>query len=270
MKIMDGHEVARYFKELIRQGVPADLIPCLEVIQVGNDPASNVYIRSKQKAFEDMGWSFLHVTGPEDSTAHEIKRAIRTLNEDPSVHGIMVQLPLPATINPEEVLSDIAPEKDVDGFNPVSHFLPCTALGIRLMLDYYNIPIQGKHAVVVGRSDIVGKPTANELLADNATVTMCHSYTPNLAAFTQQADILVVAAGKPKLITGDMVKPGAVVIDVGINRVDGKLVGDVDFETVKDVAEWITPVPGGVGPMTVTGLLMNTINAAMEVQQCPT
>lgn len=260
-KIMDGREVARICKEYVRQSVPANVVPSLTAIQVSNDPASNVYIRNKRKAFEDMGWRFRHIVLPECST-DGIKHFIRELNADDSVHGIIVQLPLPDTIDQEDVLWEIAPEKDVDGFNPISDFVPCTTLGIMSMLASYGIQIQGKHAVVVGRSEIVGKPTAKNLLANDATVTVCHSRTPNLAEFTRTADILVVAAGKPNLITADMVKPGAVVIDVGINRVEGKLVGDVDFDGVKNVAGWITPVPGGVGVMTVASLLVNTLRAA--------
>lgn len=260
-KIMDGRKVALFCKEYIHRSIPANLTPCLAVIQVGNDLAGTVYVRNKRKAFEDMGWGFRHIVLPECST-DGIKHFIRELNADASVHGIIVQLPLPSTIDTEEVLAEISPDKDVDGFNHASAFVPCTTFGIMQMLAYYGIQIEGKHAVVVGRSDIVGKPTAKNLLANNATVTMCHSYTPDLAEHTRMADILVVAAGKPKLITADMVKPGAVVIDVGINRVDGKLVGDVDFDTVKDVAGWITPVPGGVGVMTVASLLFNTLIAA--------
>lgn len=260
--IMDGRDVSRVCKEIIREDNSAHLTPCLAVIQVGNDPASDVYVRNKKRAFEEMCWGFRHVTLPDTCTQHELVQVISILNEDKTVHGIIVQLPLPAAFIPEEILMEIAPEKDVDGFNPASDFVPCTALGIMQMFGYYGIEIHGKHAVVVGRSNIVGKPTAKNLLANNATVTVCHSFTPDLAHHTRQADILVVAAGKPGLITADMVKPGAVVIDAGINRVNGKVVGDVDFDGVKDVAGWITPVPGGVGVMTVTSLLYNTLTAA--------
>ena len=263
-QILDGHEVARYYREALGK---VRCAPCLAVVQVGDDPASDAYIRGKRRAFEALGWGFRHVHLPGDCMTANVVDTVERLAADDGVHGVIVQLPLPEGIDKDAVLGTIPPEKDVDGFGCGALYMPCTALGIRQMLKHYSIPIAGKHAVVVGRSDIVGSPTALMLLAEDATVTICHSKTPDLAAHTRQADILVVAVGRPQMITADMVKPGAVVIDAGISRVDGKLVGDVDFDKVKDVAGWITPVPGGVGPMTVTGLLINTLQACRSAKR---
>lgn len=262
-QILDGREVARYYREALGK---VRCAPCLAVVQVGDDEASDAYIRSKYRAFEELGWGFRYVHLPGDCVTADVVDTVERLAADDGVHGVIVQLPLPEGIDKDAALNVIPAHKDVDGFG-CKAYMPCTAIGIGLMLKYYGIPITGKHAVVVGRSDIVGSPAALMLLAEDATVTVCHSKTLDLAAHTRQADILVVATGKPHLITADMVKPGAVVIDAGISRVDGKLVGDVDFDKVKDVAGWITPVPGGVGPMTVTGLLINTLQACRSAKR---
>jgi methylenetetrahydrofolate dehydrogenase (NADP+)/methenyltetrahydrofolate cyclohydrolase len=246
--------------------------PGLAVVLVGDSPASQVYVRNKVKACEDNG---LHsVMEKYDATLSEamLLERIAALNADPKIHGILVQLPLPAHIDAHKVLEAIAPEKDVDGFH-ISNagllmtgqplFRPCTPYGVMKMLESIEFPVRGAHAVVVGASNIVGKPQAMLLLQAGATVTICNSKTRDLGYHTRHADILVVATGKRNIVTADMIKPGAVVIDVGMNRDDnGKLCGDVDFEHAKDVAGWITPVPGGVGPMTITMLLVNTIEAA--------
>lgn len=262
-RILDGREVARYYREALEK---VRCSPCLAVVQVGDDPASNAYIRSKRRAFEELGWGFRHAHLPADCMTVNVVDTVQALGADDGVHGVIVQLPLPEGIDKDAVIGAIPLHKDVDGFG-CEMYIPCTALGIRQMLKHYSIPIAGKHAVVVGRSDIVGAPTALMLLAEDATVTICHSKTPDLAVHTRQADILVVAVGKPQMITAEMVKPGAVVIDAGINRVDGKLVGDVDYDKVKAVAGWITPVPGGVGPMTVTGLMINTLQACRSAKR---
>lgn len=260
-------DVARRTEELKRRGV----VPGLSVILVGEDPASKVYVGQKEKACRETGFKSDLLRLPETTTQAELLSLIGRLNGDPSVHGILVQLPLPAGIDPEAVIAAIDPGKDVDGFHPVNighlvsgvgGMVPCTPLGIVRMLESYRIPLAGKHAVVVGRSSIVGKPLAHLLLARDCTVTICHSRTPDLAYFTRQADILVAAVGRPRLIKADMVKPGAVVVDVGINRLETGLVGDVDFDAVREVAGWITPVPGGVGPLTIAMLLENTLDSA--------
>jgi methylenetetrahydrofolate dehydrogenase (NADP+)/methenyltetrahydrofolate cyclohydrolase len=260
-------DVARRTEELKRRGV----VPGLSVILVGEDPASKVYVGQKEKACRETGFKSDLLRLPETTTQAELLSLIGRLNGDPSVHGILVQLPLPAGIDPEAVIAAIDPAKDVDGFHPVNighlvsgvgGMVPCTPLGIVRMLESYRIPLAGKHAVVVGRSSIVGKPLAHLLLARDCTVTICHSRTPDLAYFTRQADILVAAVGRPRLIKADMVKPGAVVVDVGINRLETGLVGDVDFDAVREVAGWITPVPGGVGPLTIAMLLENTLDSA--------
>lgn len=260
-------DVARRTEELKRRGV----VPGLSVILVGEDPASKVYVGQKEKACRETGFKSDLLRLPETTTQAELLSLIGRLNGDPSVHGILVQLPLPAGIDPEAVIAAIDPAKDVDGFHPVNighlvsgvgGMVPCTPLGIVRMLESYRIPLAGKHAVVVGRSSIVGKPLAHLLLARDCTVTICHSRTPDLAFFTRQADILVAAVGRPRLIKADMVKPGAVVVDVGINRLETGLVGDVDFDAVREVAGWITPVPGGVGPLTIAMLLENTLDSA--------
>ena len=245
--------------------------PCLAVIMVGENPASATYVRNKERACQKVGIDSLPVFLPEDTTQETLHAQIDRLNADPSVHGILVQLPLPAQLNEAEALMRVSAAKDVDGFHALNAgFLlqgspavaPCTPQGILYMLKKAQVPLDGAHAVVLGRSNIVGKPVAMLLLRENCTVTLCHSHTRSLAGITRQADILVAAIGRPRFVTADMVKPGAAVIDVGINRVDGKLCGDVDYEAVSEVAGWITPVPGGVGPMTVAMLMENTLEAA--------
>ena len=246
--------------------------PGLAVIVVGDNPASQVYVRNKVKACEDVGFHSVLERYSAELGEEELLARIATLNADPSIHGILVQLPLPEHIAAERVLEAIAPEKDVDGFHVANagalmvgqpSFKPCTPYGCMKILESIDYPVRGARAVIVGASNIVGKPMAILLLQAGATVTICNSKTRDLAHHTKDADILVVATGKPKMISGDMVKNGAVVIDVGINRLpDGKLCGDVDFDTAKYIAGWITPVPGGVGPMTITMLLMNTLESA--------
>ena len=245
--------------------------PGLAVILVGNDPASEIYVRNKGRACDDTGIRSETLRMPEETTQEQLEGEIRRLNADPAIHGILVQLPLPRHLDETRALMAIAPEKDVDGFHPVNAgkllagqdtVLPCTPRGALHMLKSTGVPLSGREAVVVGRSNIVGKPMALLLLRENCTVTLCHSRTADLAEHTRRADILVAAVGKPGLITGDMVKPGAVVIDVGINRVDGKVVGDCDFASVSEKAGWLTPVPGGCGPMTIAMLMANTVEAA--------
>jgi methylenetetrahydrofolate dehydrogenase (NADP+) / methenyltetrahydrofolate cyclohydrolase len=249
--------------------------PGLAVIVVGENPASQVYVRNKVKACEDVGFHSVLERYSAEFSEQELLDRIATLNADPTIHGILVQLPLPDHIAAERVLEAIAPDKDVDGFHVANagalmvgqpSFKPCTPYGCMKILESIDYPIRGARAVIVGASNIVGKPMAMLLLQAGATITICNSKTRDLAHHTKDADILVVATGKPKMITGDMIKTGAVVIDVGINRLpDGKLCGDVDFDTAKYVGGWITPVPGGVGPMTITMLLMNTLEAAEKV-----
>ena len=249
--------------------------PALAVILVGADPASQVYVRNKVSACEQAGLrSILETYGAELREAELLAR-IHTMNQDDAIHGILVQLPLPPHIDAQRVIEAISPRKDVDGFHVASAgalmvgqpgFRPCTPLGCMRMLEHIGMgKLRGKHAVVVGRSNIVGKPMALMLLAADATVTIAHSATPDLAATCRQADVLVAAVGRPRMITGSMIKPGAVVLDVGINRLpDGSLCGDVDFGSAQDVAGWITPVPGGVGPMTIAMLLANTVQACEQ------
>jgi len=262
-------EVAHRVQALKARGVQ----PRLSIILVGENPASQVYVRSKVADSEQTGLAATLERYPAELTEAELLARIATLNADPAVHGILVQLPLPAHMNANAVIEAIAPAKDVDGFHVASAgalmvgqpgFRPCTPYGCMRMLESIGLrDLKGKHAVVIGRSNIVGKPMAMMLLAANATVTICHSGTPDLGALTRQADIVVAAVGKRKVLTADMIKPGAVVIDVGMNRDDaGKLCGDVDFAGVRAVAGWITPVPGGVGPMTRAMLLVNTLEAA--------
>ena len=246
--------------------------PGLAVIVVGDNPASAVYVRNKVKACEEVGFHSVLERYETEMNEEALLARIATLNADPAIHGILVQLPLPAHIASERVLEAIAPQKDVDGFHVANagalmvgapEFKPCTPYGCMKLLESIEYPLRGARAVVVGASNIVGKPMAMLLLQAGATVTICNSKTRDLAHHTKDADVLVVATGKPKMITGDMIKSGSVVIDVGINRLpDGKLCGDVDFDTAKYIAGWITPVPGGVGPMTITMLLMNTLEAA--------
>jgi methylenetetrahydrofolate dehydrogenase (NADP+) / methenyltetrahydrofolate cyclohydrolase len=248
------------------------ITPGLAVVLVGENPASQVYVRNKVKACADNGLHSVLEKHPADMSEAALLALVDKLNQDPSIHGILVQLPLPPHMDAQKVIEAIAPEKDVDGFHVASAgalmvgrpgFWPCTPYGCMKMLESINYDLKGKHAVVIGRSNIVGKPMALMLLQKNATVTICHSATKDLKAQTLQADVIVAAVGKRNVLTADMVKPGAVVIDVGMNRNDeGKLCGDVDFEGVRQVASHITPVPGGVGPMTITMLLVNTIEAA--------
>ena len=252
-------------------------VPHLAVILVGDDPASQSYVRGKAKACETIGIRNTTILKPSDISQEELLGEIASLNADGSVDGILVQLPLPPHIDENTVINSISREKDVDGFHPLNVAalwmkqpctVPCTPQGIIRILDAAGVEIQGKRAVVIGRSQIVGLPTAKLLLDRNATVTICHSKTKDLAAITRQADILVVAIGRPRFVTADMVSPGAVVIDVGVNRdpETGKLCGDVDFDAVKDMASVITPVPGGVGPMTITCLMENTISCFLGRQ----
>jgi methylenetetrahydrofolate dehydrogenase (NADP+)/methenyltetrahydrofolate cyclohydrolase len=274
-RIIDGKKIAAQVREEVRQEASAlrertGKVPGLAAVLVGDDPASATYVRSKRKACEEVGIaSWLHALPP-DTPQADLLALIRTLNQDSAVSGILVQLPLPKPLDERTVLEAVDPRKDVDGFtfgnigrlveNQVL-FAPCTPLGILELLDREGIAIQGKDAVVVGRSEIVGKPVGMLLLHRHATVTLCHSRTADLAGHCRRADILVAAVGRPRLITGGMVKPGGTVIDVGINRVDGQLVGDVDFASAAERAGRITPVPGGVGPMTVALLLRNTLRA---------
>ena len=273
---IDGKEVSSAVRDRITAEVAQlkekGITPGLAVIIVGNDPASRVYVNNKKKGCEQTGMNSFEYAMPEETTTEELIALIEKLNCDKDVHGILCQLPVPKHIDEEKVLNAISPEKDVDAFHPVNcgkvmtgdyTFAPCTPAGMVEMLKYYNIPVAGKHCVIIGRSNIVGKPMAMLMLKNNATVTVCHSRTENLAEITKQADILVAAVGKPNFVTADMVKDGAVVLDVGINRMeDGKLCGDVDFNGVCEKTSFITPVPGGVGPMTITMLLNNTLKAA--------
>ena len=260
-------EIAKRVAGLKKRGV----MPGLAVILVGNDPASEIYVRNKGKGCEETGIYSRTIHLPEDTTQEELESEIGKLNADPAIHGILVQLPLPKQLDEQAALAKILPEKDVDGFHLINagHMMTgtegviaCTPRGALHMIKSTGIDLNGKEAVVIGRSNIVGKPMAMLLLRENCTVTICHSRTKDLAEHTRRADILVAAVGKAGFVTADMVKPGAVVIDVGINRVDGKVCGDVDFEPVKEKASWITPVPGGVGKMTITMLLDNTVEAA--------
>ena len=276
--IIDGKKISQIAREDIKRRSAefekeTGIKPGLAVVIVGEDPASKVYVRNKKRSCEEVGfYSEVHEM-PESVTMEELLLKIEEIKSNEKIHGILVQLPLPKHLDESLVINAIPPEKDVDAFHPINtgkimigdySFLPCTPAGIMKMLEYENIPVEGKKCVVVGRSNIVGKPMAMLLLQANGTVTVCHSKTRNLAAETREADILVVAIGKPDFITADMVKDGAVVIDVGMNRkADGKLTGDVDFASVSEKASAITPVPGGVGVMTITMLLENTLKAAM-------
>ena len=274
-KIIDGKAIAKEMRgdlakqvvELTKQGRQ----PGLAVVLVGDDPASAVYVRSKKRACEEVGINSVIHRLPGETTQAELLSLVEELNQDPKIHGILVQLPLPQGLNEEIVINAISPKKDVDGFHPINvgnlhigqkGFVPCTPAGVVELVKRTEVPIAGKNVVVLGRSNIVGKPVASLFLRENATVTICHSRTQDVAAECRRADILIAAVGKPKLVQKDWVKPGAVVIDVGINRVDGEIVGDVDFEQVHEVAGAITPVPGGVGPMTIAMLLKATVDTA--------
>ena len=274
-KILDGAAMALEVEKELKQRVDAlrekNVVPGLCVILVGNDPASQTYVANKEKACARLGIHSQTLRMGAETTQAELEASIERANEDEAIHGILVQLPLPAYLDEHRALALIRPEKDVDGFHAVNMgrlargeecVVACTPKGALHMLKAAGVPIAGKNAVVIGRSNIVGKPMALLLLQENATVTICHSRTENLAEYTRRADILVAAVGKPRFVTADMVKEGAAVLDVGINRVDGKLCGDVDFETVKEKAGWISPVPGGVGKMTIAMLMENTVSAA--------
>ncbi|MBH1964444.1 MAG: bifunctional methylenetetrahydrofolate dehydrogenase/methenyltetrahydrofolate cyclohydrolase FolD [Comamonadaceae bacterium] len=278
-QIIDGNAVAKQLRTEVAQRTAAlkgkGITPGLAVILVGEDPASKVYVGKKVQACEEAGLHSVLERYDADLTEAALLARVEALNQDPSIHGILVQLPLPAHIDAHKVIESISPAKDVDGFHVASAgalmtgtpgFWSCTPYGCIKLLESTGIDLRGKHAVVIGRSNNVGKPMALMLLQKNATVTICHSATKDLKAHTLQADVIVAAVGRRDTLTADMVKPGAVVIDVGMNRNDqGKLCGDVDFANVKEVAGWITPVPGGVGPMTVTMLLVNTLEAAERV-----
>jgi methylenetetrahydrofolate dehydrogenase (NADP+)/methenyltetrahydrofolate cyclohydrolase len=267
-----GQEIRNELAERINTLKNQDITPGLAVILVGNNSASKTYVSNKQKTCEALGMHSRLLSFQSDLSEDELVEAIHSLNNDPKIHGILVQLPLPKQITESKVLAAISPDKDVDGFHPINvgkmmlgqeTFLPCTPYGVMKLLEYSGIEIAGKHAVVIGRSHIVGKPMGQLLLQKDATVTYAHSKTPNLKEITLQADILVVAVGRTKMITSEYVKEGAVVIDVGMNRDENnRLCGDVDFESVKDKASFITPVPGGVGPMTITMLMANTVQSA--------
>jgi methylenetetrahydrofolate dehydrogenase (NADP+) / methenyltetrahydrofolate cyclohydrolase len=292
-RLIDGKAIAQETEAAVAAAIARlDFKPGLVAVRVGNDPASEIYVRNKAKKARELGLQGTELVFPASLSEAELLEEVERLNRDPDVDGILVQLPLPKQIDPRKVIDAISPAKDVDGFHPITvgllhlgrpSFAPCTPAGVIRLLESTGQEIAGKHAVVIGRSDIVGKPMAALLLGRNATVTICHSRTADLAAITRQADILVAAIGRPIMVTAEMVKPGAIVIDVGMNRVGPEfaanlahdaeksrllekngsvLVGDVDFARVRDVASWITPVPGGVGPMTIAMLMMNTVQAA--------
>ena len=274
-RIIDGKSIAKELRESLAPRVAAlkeqGITPGLTVIVGGDDPASAIYVRNKERACVKLGMNSQVLRFPAETTREEILNTVRLLNQDDSVHGILVQLPLPRHIDEHAVLRAIDPDKDVYGFHAMNAgrlmngepgFVACTPKGVMRLLEVSGVELDGKNAVVVGRSNIVGKPMALLLLQKNCTVTIAHSHTKDLAAVTRSADILVVAVGRAGFITGDMIKPGAAVMDVGINRVDGKVVGDVDFESAKEVASCITPVPGGVGAMTIAMLMENTVEAA--------
>lgn len=276
-KLINGKEIAADVRQQVateveartRQGLRQ---PGLAVVLVGNDPASHVYVGNKRKACDEAGIRSVSYDLPEDTSQMALEALVDELNEDPSVDGILVQLPLPGHLDADPILVKIRPDKDVDGFHPYNigrlmqrkpTLRPCTPAGIITLLDSIGTPYKGQHAVIVGASNIVGRPMSMELLLKGATITVCHRFTPDLEKFVREADILIAAVGKPGLIEGDWVKPGATVIDVGINRMeDGKLHGDVDFSAAAERAAYITPVPGGVGPMTIATLLQNTLYAA--------
>lgn len=275
MNIIDGKAVSAAVKDEVKEQVAAlkkdGGVPCLAVVLVGDDPASKVYVRNKKRACEYCGIKSLEYILDKTASEQQLLDLIDVLNNEPTVHGILVQLPLPPHINEQKIINAISEQKDVDAFHPANvgrlmtgnpDFLPCTPAGVMEMLKKYNIETAGKDCVIIGRSNIVGKPMAMLMLSANSTVTVCHSKTKNLKEKCLSADILIAAIGKPKFVTADMVKDGAVVIDVGINRTeDGKLCGDVDFDEVSKKASYIAPVPGGVGPMTIATLMKNTLTA---------
>jgi len=277
-QIINGKEIAESVRQEISKEVQQlrekNVVPGLAVILVGDNQASQTYVRHKQKACEDLGMHSVLIKKPADLSQEELIQSIAELNQDDSIHGILVQLPLPGHIQEKAIIEAISPEKDVDGFHPINigrmmtgqdAFLPCTPYGVMVMLEYIDYDLEGKHVVIVGRSNIVGKPAGQLFLNANATVTYCHSRTKDLAYYTKQADVVVAAVGKRDTITSDHIKEGAVVIDVGMNRNDeGKLCGDVAFDDVKNKASYITPVPKGVGPMTITMLMKNTVKSAQK------
>lgn len=280
--IIDGKAVAREIQKQIKEEVEGlkrrwGMVPGLAVVLVGDDPASHLYVKNKEKACNEVGIRSREHLLPASIAEKELLSLIHNLNRDKEIHGILVQLPLPAHISSDKVLGAVSPQKDIDGFHPVNQgillmggegFKPCTPMGIMKLLDSVGCDPKGKNATVVGRSNIVGKPVALMLLARHATVTLCHSRTAHLRDEVSRADIVVVAIGKAGLVRGDWIKPGAVVIDVGVNRLpNGKLAGDVEFDSAKERASWISPVPGGVGPMTICMLLYNTLRAAKESLQ---
>ncbi|WHY55043.1 bifunctional methylenetetrahydrofolate dehydrogenase/methenyltetrahydrofolate cyclohydrolase FolD [Peribacillus simplex] len=277
-QIINGKEIAESVRQEISKEVQQlrekNIVPGLAVILVGDNQASQTYVRNKQKACEDLGMHSVLIKKPAELSQEELIQSIAELNQDDSIHGILVQLPLPGHIQEKAIIEAISPEKDVDGFHPINigrmmtgqdAFLPCTPYGVMVMLEYIDYDLEGKHVVIVGRSNIVGKPAGQLFLNADATVTYCHSRTKDLAYYTKQADVVVAAVGKRDTITSDHIKEGAVVIDVGMNRNDeGKLCGDVAFDEVKEKASYITPVPKGVGPMTITMLMKNTVKSAQK------
>jgi len=277
--ILDGKKIAEMRQKILKEEIGSSgLSPRLATVIVGSDPASQMYIRMKHRACEQVGIGSAGIELPEEATTRQVLEAVTQLNNDDDIHGILVQLPLPKYVDSERVIAAVRPDKDVDGFNPFNlgllfsgrpRFVPCTPKGIMTLLAEYKIELAGTRAVVIGRSIDVGRPMAALLTNADATVTVCHSKTKDLIYEVNRADILVSAVGKAHFITREMVKPGAVVIDVGINQLNGKLVGDVDFAAVKDIASAITPVPGGVGPMTIATLMENTYRAAI-VRTCET
>lgn len=276
--ILDGKATAKKIREKLTNEVTElkenGITPKLAVIMVGDDNSSKIYVRNKSKACEEIGIEFTEYLLTEQTTQKELLDLINELNNNKEINGILLQSPIPKHLDINEAFRSISPEKDVDGFNPVNvgklvlgqnTFISCTPFGIIKLLEEYNVPIEGKNAVIIGRSNIVGKPMSQCLLNKNATVTICHSKTANLREYTKNADILVAAIGKPKFVTKDMVKEGAIIIDVGINRnEEGKVCGDVDFEDIKDITSYITPVPGGVGPMTIAMLMNNVVKATKK------
>lgn len=277
-KIIDGKALAKTIRGNLKSEVEDlkknGIQPKLAVIMVGEDKASKIYVKNKSKACEELGIEYEEYLLKEETTMEKLLNLIHKLNNDDKIHGILLQSPLPKHLNIDEAFREISPDKDVDGFNPVNvgklclnqdGFVSCTPNGVVKMLEEYNIPTEGANTVIIGRSNIVGKPLVQCLLNKNATVTVCHSKTKDIEKITQKADIVIAALGKPNFVKGDMVKEGSVIIDVGINRLDnGKIVGDIDFENVEKKASYITPVPGGVGPMTVAMLMSNVVKAAKK------